>query len=193
MHWELVHFWSLYFPRNPYATLENPSRSLLFWETVPAQQTTSTDFCCLRRECFLRKTAVRCSRRAYDSAAVLKVFAANCHSTNHHFYSRGACKLVMSVLKLRLDCLGHINSSMAKADERGHPANFCKLVSSDLQDAINFHASHSCSEVSEFRLSWCTRWLPRAPDIDREEKQVAKLLHQPWRRDWNSRGRFWKV
>ena len=78
----------------------------------------------------------------------------------------------MGALKLRLGCLGHMNSSWPK-----HPANFCKLVPNDLLDAINFHVLHSCSDVLEYRLTWCKRWLHRAAELDRGEKQVAMLRH----------------
>jgi hypothetical protein len=64
-----------------------------------------------------------------------------------------------------------------KAVERGHPANFCKLVPKDLADAIEFHVLHTCAEVSEYRLMWCKRWLQRAAELDREEKRAAKLRH----------------
>ena len=64
-----------------------------------------------------------------------------------------------------------------KAVERGHPANFCKLVPKDLADAIEFHVLHTCSEVSEYRLTWCKRWLQRAAELDRDEKRAAKLRH----------------
>ena len=66
---------------------------------------------------------------------------------------------------------------MAKAAERGHPANFCILVPSDLQAVVDFHVTHSFAEVSKTRLDWCKRWLQRAAELDREEKQEAKTRH----------------
>jgi hypothetical protein len=66
---------------------------------------------------------------------------------------------------------------MAKAAERGHPANFCKLLPSDLQAVVDFHVTHSFAEVSKTRLDWCKRWLQRAAELDREEKQEAKTRH----------------
>ena len=84
---------------------------------------------------------------------------------------------MMSALKLFLICPGRFEQFMPKAVERGHPANFCKLVPKDLSDAIDFHVLHTCAEVSEYRLTWCKRWLQRAAKLDREEKRAAKLRH----------------
>jgi len=66
---------------------------------------------------------------------------------------------------------------ISKAVERGHPANFCKLIPHDLEEVIEFHVQHSTSEVSEHRLSWCKRWLQRAAALDREEMQGATMRH----------------
>ena len=68
---------------------------------------------------------------------------------------------------------------MAKAAEREHPSNFCKMVPSDLQEVVGFHVTHSFVEVSKTRLDWCKRWLQRAAELDREEKQEAKTRHPP--------------
>ena len=64
-----------------------------------------------------------------------------------------------------------------KAVKAGHPTNFCKLVPADIQEAIGFHAQQSASEVSEYRLNWCKRWLSRAAQLDRLEKDEAACRH----------------
>jgi hypothetical protein len=53
------------------------------------------------------------------------------------------------------------------------------MVPSDLQEVVGFHVTHSFVEVSKTRLDWCKRWLQRAAELDREEKQEAKTRHPP--------------
>jgi len=66
---------------------------------------------------------------------------------------------------------------LRKATELGHPANFCKRIPADIQDALDFHASHTFAEVSEHRLRWCKTWLTRAAQLDRLEKVEAASRH----------------
>ena len=66
---------------------------------------------------------------------------------------------------------------LRKTTELGHPANFCKRIPADIQDALDFHASHTFAEVSEYRLSWCKTWLARAAQLDRQEKLNAASRH----------------
>ena len=66
---------------------------------------------------------------------------------------------------------------LRKATELGHPANFCKRVPADIQQALDFHSSHTFAEVSEHRLSWCKTWLKRAAQLDKAEKSEAATRH----------------
>ena len=56
--------------------------------------------------------------------------------TADHLLSLGGYILVMSALKLFFGLPWTFEQFMTKAVERGHPANFCKLVPKDLSDAI---------------------------------------------------------
>ena len=68
-------------------------------------------------------------------------------------------------------------SLISKAASLGHPAIFCKMVLSDIQSAIEFHAEHTLEEVAEFKVEWCKRWLHRAAVLDKEEKTAASKRH----------------
>lgn len=69
------------------------------------------------------------------------------------------------------------NNFITRAAELGHPANFCKQVPEDIQEAINFQVNHSFEEVSQQRLDWCKRWLRRAAELDIAEREAAADRH----------------
>ena len=64
---------------------------------------------------------------------------------------------------------------LARAVQLGHPTNFCKMLSKDIERAVGFHVSHSFDEIASERLTWCKTWLKRAGELDREEKQAASM------------------
>ena len=62
---------------------------------------------------------------------------------------------------------------IARSVDAGHPINFCKLIPSDIDDAIRRHAEADFGDIAQHRLSWCKKWLSRAIQLDKEEKAAA--------------------
>ena len=60
-----------------------------------------------------------------------------------------------------------------KAVTAGHPTNFCKLIPSDIAEAIRKHVDEEFEVISRMRLEWCKKWLKRAMQLDKDEKKAA--------------------
>ena len=61
-----------------------------------------------------------------------------------------------------------------RAVDAGHPTNFCKLIPSDIETAVQMHVQQDFSIISQRRLEWCKKWLKRAMQLDKEEKAAAE-------------------
>ena len=72
---------------------------------------------------------------------------------------------------------------ISKAVELGHPANFCKMVTRDIQEAIRFHCTHSNAEISSEPQNWIG---VRKALLEAEVKQL-QINGLPWP------VKFWKA
>ena len=61
-----------------------------------------------------------------------------------------------------------------RAVDAGHPTNFCKLIPSDIETAVQMHVQQDFGIISQRRLEWCKKWLKRAMQLDKEEKAAAE-------------------
>lgn len=96
---------------------------------------------------------------------------------HHLFQQRGGVKVGDECFEVALGLPWNFETFLRKATELGHPANFCKRVPANIQEALDFHATHTFAEVSEHRLRWCRTWLKRAAQIDKLEKAEAATRH----------------
>ena len=90
-------------------------------------------------------------------------------------FSKGGIKAGDECFEVAFGLPWDYNNFIKKAAELGHPANFCKTVPADIQDAVDFHASYSFAKVSEYRLEWCKTWLKRAAQLNKLEKKDAAM------------------
>ena len=93
------------------------------------------------------------------------------------FSTTGGVKVGDECFEVAFGLPWNFETFLRKATELGHPANFCKRVPTDIQEALDFHSAHTFAEVSEHRLSWCKSWLKRAAQLDKDEKTKAAARH----------------
>ena len=93
------------------------------------------------------------------------------------FSTTGGVKVGDDCFEVAFGLPWNFESFLRKATELCHPANFCKRVPADIQQALDFHSSRTFAEVSEHRLSWCKTWLKRAAQLDKIEKSEAASRH----------------
>ena len=93
------------------------------------------------------------------------------------FSTTGGVKVGDDCFEVAFGSPWNFENFLTKATELGHPAFFCKRIPADIQDAIGFQATHSFSEVSDCRLNWCKKWLKRAAQLDKSEKEDAAMRH----------------
>jgi hypothetical protein len=95
----------------------------------------------------------------------------------HHLFPLGGLQQGDACFEVAFGLPWTYCNFISRAAELGHPANFCRQVPDDIQNAIDFQVNHSFEEVAQHRLDWCKRWLHRAAELGAAEKEAAGGRH----------------